>query len=388
MDARYIERDISGHLGRLAAKFPILYLIGPRQSGKSTLAKRLFAEYRYVNLEEPDVRLAAQDDPRGFLNRLGERVVIDEAQRAPDLFSYLQTRVDERNVPGAYILSGSQNFLMMRRISQSLAGRVGIAHLLPLSFNELKRAGKADLSTDDWLFGGAYPRMRAFGIDAGDFFPGYLETYVERDIRLEMNVGDLNRFLKFIKICASRIGQPVNYADIGAAISADSRTVGGWLSALEASYIVFELKPYYANFGKRISKKPKLYFYDTGLACSLLELKSATQTALHYLRGHLFENAVLAEFAKRGFNRGERPSMYFWRESESREIDLLSEKPEGLDLIEIKSAATANRAHVKNIVSFERNNGARLGNRRVIYDGPTGIHLSGVEFANWRDMGC
>ncbi|MDR1709985.1 MAG: ATP-binding protein, partial [Candidatus Accumulibacter sp.] len=365
MAGAYIERDISGYIRKLAGEFPVIQITGPRQSGKSTLAKKLFPEYRYVNLEEPDIRIAALDDPRGFLDKLGERVIIDEAQRAPDLFSYIQTRADEKNAPGAYILSGSQNFLTMKTISQSLAGRVGIVNLLPLSYDELRQAGLGGVSADEWVFRGGYPRLHAFGIEADDFFPGYLETYVERDIRLEMNVGDLNRFLKFIKICASRIGQLINLADIGAAISADARTIGGWLSALEASYIVFELKPYYNNFGKRISKKSKLYFYDTGLACSLLELKSASQIALHYLKGPLFENAVLAEYAKRSFNRGTRPSLYFWRESESREIDLIAEKADGLELTEIKSAATADRQYVKNILAFEKNNGAKIQGKRV-----------------------
>lgn len=384
MDHTYIERDISIYINRLAEKFPVVHLTGPRQSGKSTLVKKLFPDHRYVNLEEPDIRLAAQDDPRGFLNRLGEHLIIDEAQHVPDLFSYIQTKVDEKNVPGSYLLSGSQNFLMMRRISQSLAGRTGIANLLPLSYNELRLAGKGGISTDDWLFSGGYPRMHAFDIDASDFFPGYLSTYVERDIRLEANISDLSKFMKFMKICASRIGQPLNHADIGAAISADARTIAGWLSILEASYISFELRPYYNNFGKRITKRPKLYFYDTGLACSLLELKNASQLATHYMRGHLFENAVLAEYAKRSLNAGERPSMYFWRESESREIDLLSEKADGLELLEIKSSETANRDHVKNLVSFCKNNDAHIKCSRVIYDGPDGTNLSGVDFVNWR----
>jgi predicted AAA+ superfamily ATPase len=383
----YIERKLTGKLKSLAAQFPVIFLTGPRQSGKSTLIKHAFPDYEYVNLEEKDVRDFAVQDPRGFLNLRGDKVIIDEAQRAPDLFSYIQTRVDESDTPGMYILSGSQNFLMLRSISQSLAGRVGILTLLPLSLAERFDENDDDgLSTDDWLYTGAYPRIFSSGIDPADYYPSYIDTYVESDVRNETGVHDIGRFKAFLKVCATRAGTPVNFTDIGNEISADARTVASWLNILEESYVVFRLQPWYRNFGKRQTRTPKLYFHDTGLLCSLLGIGESGVIRGHSMRGYIFENAVITEVAKSFYNDGKEPPLYFWRDSDNRdkEIDLLIEKADGLDLVEIKSAATAIAKYAKNINSFARDSGNSIVGKFVVYDGPDGLKISETVFSNWR----
>jgi len=383
----YIPRDISDTLRYLTSKFPVTYVTGPRQSGKSTLLQQLYPKYLYVNLEEPDTRLSASQDPRGFLSRLGRGgVIIDEAQRVPELFSYIQLEVDANNRPGSYLLSGSQNFALMRNISQSLAGRVGILTLLPFSLSEMKRGGLFPGSLDDWVFRGAYPRSLTFDIAPPLFFPGYVQTYIERDVRAENNVGDLNKFLQFLKVCAARVGRQVNLSDIGNAISADARTIQSWLSILEASYIIYLLRPYYKNFGKRVTKTPKMYFCDTGLACSLLEIERVEQLNTHYLRGHLFENAVISEFCRHAYNEGKRPGLFYWRETESKEIDLLVERGECLDRLEVKTAQTADVGYAKNLLTFSKGDRIPNGDATVIYDGPDDLVLSGVTYRNWRSI--
>jgi predicted AAA+ superfamily ATPase len=400
----YIERKLTGKLQALAAKFPVIFLTGPRQSGKSTLVKRAFSDYDYVNLEEKDQRDFAVRDPRGFLDLYGDKAIIDEAQRAPDLFSYIQTKVDEDDRPGRYLLSGSQNFLILRSISQSLAGRVGILTLLPLSLAE-RFAGPDDMpATDEWLYRGAYPRLLAQGIDPVDYYPSYVDTYVERDVRNETGVHDIGRFKAFLKVCAARTGTPVNFTDIGKELSADARTVASWLNILEESYVIFRLRPWYKNIGKRQTRTPKLYFYDTGLLCSLLGIDEPGLLRGHSMRGYLFENAVITEIAKAFYNEGKRPPLYFWRDSgdRDREIDLLIEKAGALDLIEIKSAATAITKYTKNIHSFAREtltgsmppdgqgpsseSRAPVPGKFVVYDGPDGLRIAETVFLNWRRL--
>jgi predicted AAA+ superfamily ATPase len=385
----YIERKLTGKLKSLAQQFPVIFLTGPRQSGKSTLVKHSFPDYEYVNLEEKDIRDFAVQDPRGFLNLRGEKVIIDEAQRAPDLFSYIQTRVDESDAPGMYILSGSQNFLMLRSISQSLAGRVGILTLLPLSLAERFDVDAGDgPATDDWLYTGAYPRLFSSGIDPADYYPNYIDTYVERDVRNETGVHDINRFKAFLKICATRAGTPVNFTDISKEISTDARTVASWLNILEESYVIFRLRPWYRNFGKRQTRTPKLYFHDTGLLCSLLGIDEPGVISGHNMRGYIFENAIITEVAKSFYNEGKEPPLYFWRDSNDRdkEIDLLIEKAGGLELVEIKSAATAIAKYAKNLNSFARDSGNPIAGKFVVYDGPEGLKIAETAFSNWRSF--
>ena len=386
--AKYVERAIAGKLLDMASKFPVVFLTGPRQSGKSTLLKTLFHNFDYVNLEEKDTRDFAHSDPRGFLNSFKDRVIIDEAQRAPDIFSYIQAKVDEKQIPGMYILSGSQNFLMMRNISQSLAGRVGILSLLPFSLSELATAGMLPKTTGEWMFNGAYPRLFSSNIAPEDFFPSYIATYVERDIRLETKIHDLDKFRRFLGITATYTGSPVNLSKLGMEVSIDARTVNSWLSILEESYIIFRLAPYYSNLGKRFVKTPKLYFYDTGLLCSLLGFTNAEELNLHRMRGHIFETAVISETAKKYFNAGRRPKLYYWRDSDNkeREIDLLEESPQGLELTEIKSSQTANKEYAKNLAGFVPPPPETVKSRRVIYDGSEKPVFSGVHYVNWKSL--
>ena len=385
----YIERAITAKLVALAAKFPVVFVTGPRQAGKSTLLRHAFPGHAYVNLEEPDRRQFATEDPRGFLSRLGGPAIIDEAQRVPDLFSYLQSDVDARDEPGRFLLSGSQNFLMMRSIAQSLAGRVGVLTLFPLSLAELAPWPElTPVDADHWMLRGGYPRLHAGGISPEDYFPSYLATYVERDVRAEIGVRDVSRFVTFMRVLATRVGSPINLTDIGRQVAADARTISSWLEVLEECGIVFRLPPWHVNLGKRATKTPKLYFGDTGLLCSLLGVTAPAQLAGMRLRGAVFENAVIADVAKGHLNLGQSPPLYYWRSSDAdqREIDLIVDLPEGLRLVEIKASQTANQRYTSTLARFEAPDHAVAG-RQVVYDGPDGLTLAGVTFTNWRTPG-
>lgn len=387
----YVNREITAKLIDYTNKFPVVYLTGPRQSGKSTLLKHVLPDYRYVNLEEKDIREFAVDDPRGFLNSLGFCAVIDEAQYAPDLFSYIQSVVDERDKPGMFVLSGSKSFLMMKNISQSLAGRVGILSLLPFSDTELAEAGKLHEDTNEWLFSGHFPRQATWNINPTDFYPNYIKTYVERDVRLEAGVQKIDKFSSFMHICAMNVGSPVNFSAIGDAIGTDARTVSSWINILEESYIAFRLRPYLKNRVKRYSKTPKLYFFDTGLLCSLLDISAAADLQLMKNRGQIFENAVIVGHYKRMYNQGGFPgdSSYFWRDSSAseKEVDLIVEHADHVELYEIKASQTAKGKYADNLHFFERNAGGVKCVNTVIYDGPYNSAMNGTAFINRRSFG-
>ncbi|MDR0519762.1 MAG: ATP-binding protein [Clostridiales Family XIII bacterium] len=390
----YVEREIGDKLKDYAEQFPVVYLTGPRQSGKSTLLKHSFPGYAHVNLEEKDVREFAQEDPRGFLGELGGNAVIDEAQYAPDLFSYIQPTVDERGEAGQFILSGSQNFLLMRNISQSLAGRVGILSLLPFSLREMESADIGESDADSLMLGGFYPRRVAKSLISGDYYKNYIKTYVERDVRLETGVQDLDRFSSFMHICAQGVGTPLNLSGIGAAVKADSRTVASWLNILEESYIIFRLKPYTRKDVPRYSKTPKLYFYDTGLLCSLLGIGSGGTLSTHRLRGMVFENMVIADYFKSVFNAGGFPqdSVCFWRDGSDRdkEIDMIVEESDRLKLYEIKSSETARGKYADNLGLFEKNSEGVRCEKNVIYNGPNRLTKNGTAywpFKGWQHIG-
>ena len=366
--------------------YPIVLLTGPRQSGKSTLLRKKFPEYQYVSLEDLDNRAFALDDPRGFLGTYPDKTIIDEAQYAPNLFSYLQTHVDLANREGMYILSGSQNFQLMQQISQSLAGRVAILELLPFSREELKTAGILPQTVEDEIFMGAYPRLFDKGIPPTEYYPYYIRTYVERDVRQLKNVSDLGLFVKFIKLCAGRIGQLLNYSslanDCGIAVS----TAQAWLSLLETSYIVHLLKSDYNNFSKRLIKSPKLYFYDTGLACSLLEIKNAKQIDSHYLKGGLFENFVINGFLKRAFNKGETPQLSFWRDSKGNEVDLL-ETVEGQQFAyEIKSGKTYSTDYAQSLKYWAGLSSADAEHCNIVYGGEKTMEMSDFNLLTINDL--
>ena len=335
-----IARTAHDTLMRLARGFPVVAVTGPRQSGKTTLARAAFPDKPYLSLEDPDNRLLAETDPRGLLSRFPDGVILDEAQRVPGLFSYLQTSVDANLRPGAYVLTGSQQFGLLSGITQSLAGRVGMVQLLPFSLAELQRAGRLPPDLDELVFRGLYPPLYDRDITPGDWCAGYVSTYVERDVRQLIAVRDLSAFQRFLRMCAARTGQLLNLSSLAADCGITHNTAGAWLSVLEASFIVFLLRPHFRNYNKRLVKTPKLYFCDTGLSCWLLGIREPGQLAFHAQRGALFENLVVTEFLKARLNRGRPPDIYFWRDSRGLEVDLLLEGGEELKPVEIKAGQT------------------------------------------------
>ena len=338
-----IHRTLQTTLERLASKYPVITLTGPRQSGKSTLLKHAFPEYRYVSLEDLDMREFANNDPRGFLSTFPRRVILDEVQRVPSLFSYIQTHVDETDEPGMYLLADSHNFLLMESVNQSLAGRTAILKLLPFSHKEMTDGGVLPNTTNEQIYNGSYPRLYDKHLAPFEFYPYYIQTYVERDVRQLKNIGDLSRFIRFIKLCAGRIGQLLNLSSLAVECGVSVPTINSWLSVLEASYICYLLRPDWNNFAKRLVKSPKLYFYDTGLACSLLDIKSPEQLDLHFARGALFENMVINSFIKQAWNEGRDIDLRFWRDNQGNEVDLLVYDGDKPSAFEIKSARSPSR---------------------------------------------
>ena len=343
-----IEREITGHLAKLFRQYPIVTVTGPRQSGKTTLCRQVFPELGYVNLESPDERDFAETDPRRFLAQHASGAIIDEVQRVPSLLSYLQVLVDEDGRNGLFVLTGSEQFGLSEAINQSLAGRTALLRLLPFSLSELGKTGASN-GIDDVLFSGFYPRLHDHGLDPGQALGDYFETYVERDVRRLSNIRELSSFQRFVRLCAGRTGQLLNLSSLGSDSGVSRATVRDWLSALEASYIIFQLAPYHANIRKRLVRSPKLYFYDVGLASYLLGIQSAEQVATHPLRGHLFENAVVVEAMKHRFNRGRRANLSFFRDSNNLECDLLYETGYGLGAIEIKSGETISSSYFSSL---------------------------------------
>lgn len=378
-----IARQITPKMEVLSSKFPIVTLTGPRQSGKSTLLRKCFPTYRYISLENIDLRNFAKSDPNGFIKTYHDRVIIDEAQLVPKLFSYLQTHVDISDREGMYFLSGSNNFLMMQQIGQSLAGRTALLSLLPFSHKEMKEGGILPATTDEEIFKGGYPRLYDKDIAPTDYYPSYIQTYVERDIRLLKNISNLDKFTRFIKLCAGRIGQLLNISSLANECGIAVSTANEWISLLETSYICYLLKPDHNNFAKRLVKTPKLYFYDTGLACSLLQITSAAQLSTHFLRGGLFENLVINEFIKSCYNRGEIPDLTFWRDSTGNEIDLISYADGMPHAYEIKSGSTFSPSFFKGLSKWAKLAGAEPDRCCVIYDGDTSMSTTQGEIIAW-----
>ena len=335
-----IRRHLAPRLEELFSTFPVLAVMGPRQSGKTTLVKSTFSHLPYVNLEELDTREFAFSDPRGFLNTYPSGAIIDEAQHVPSLFSYLQIKVDQTNEPGQYILTGSQNFLLHEKISQSLAGRVALTTLLPLSLRECRESLPLIESINDALYRGFYPGPLSKAIPPHDWFSSYLATYVEKDVRQVKNITDLGLFQRFLKLCAGRVGQLINLSSLASDCGISHVTARSWLNLLEASYVIFSIRPYHNNFTKRIVKAEKIYFCDPGLACFLLGIHGDDQLQNHYLRGALFENLILLELLKQGYNEVAPQQIYFWRDKTGREIDCILEKSGKRSALEIKSGQT------------------------------------------------
>jgi hypothetical protein len=334
-----IEREITDRLKALFEQYPFVTVTGPRQSGKTTLCRAAFPNHEYVNLEAPDDRDFAESDPRGFLARLGDGAIIDEVQYVPGLLSYLQVLADERGRNGQFVLTGSEQFQISDAISQSLAGRTALLRLLPLSLRERRRAG-ASAAIDDIIYSGFYPRIHDQGLDPRQAMRDYFETYVERDVRRLGGIRNLSAFRLFVRLCAGRVGQLVNLSSLGSDAGVSHTTAREWLAVLERSYIAFQLPPFHANIRKRLVRSPKLYFYDVGLATYLVGIESPSQVATHHLRGALFENVVVSEALKYGFNRDRQPSLSFFRDQGGLECDLFYETGHGIKAIEVKSGST------------------------------------------------
>lgn len=381
----YIKRDIERQILLSSKKYPIIAITGPRQSGKTTLAKTLFKNYQYISLEDLDNRDFAEKDPRGFLETYSKKTIIDEVQKVPKIFSYLQTKVDAINMPGQYILTGSQNFLLHQGISQSLAGRVAIFRLLSLSYRELNKNKYFLKTIDEYLYYGGYPAIFKNKIEPSDWYPNYIETYIERDLRNIKQITDLSTFRSFIKLCAGRVGQIINFSDLGRDVGVSHNTIKSWLSILETSYIIFFLQPYYKNFNKRIIKSPKLYFYDTGLVSSLLGINNKNQIKTHYLKGNLFENFIVSQFLKNKFNKNCQAEYYFWKDKIGREIDLIEIKDQKLKPIEIKSSMTINEDFFKNIKSWQKiSKNKEKG--ALIYAGLENQKRSFADVLSWKSI--
>ena len=359
-----IQRQAAVTLRYLATQFRVIAVIGPRQSGKTTLVRMIFPDKSYVNFENPDIRNFALEDPRGFLSNYPNGAIFDEVQRVPLLFSYLQQIVDEQNKNGMFILTGSNNFLLQESITQSLAGRVGYLQLLPLCIDEI---GDSDHSVEDYIYKGGYPALYDEGKDVKLWMDNYIRTYIERDVRQLKNITDLITFERFVRLCAGRTGQLLNKSSLSTECGIDNKTVEAWLSVLEASFVIFRLQPYHRNYNKRVVKMPKLYFYDTGLATNLLGIQKAEQIILHPFRGALFENMVIVELLKQRWNKAKPDNLYFWRDNAGHEMDVIMENAGEVKPVEIKSGKTITTAYFKGLLYWHRLTDSKGG--LVIYAG-------------------
>lgn len=377
-----IARTLTTKIVALAQKFQVITLTGPRQSGKTTLVRAAFPALPYVSLEEPDVRQIALTDPRGFLANYPAGAILDEIQNTPDLFSYIQRLVDENRLV-QFILTGSSNFLLMEKISQTLAGRAAVLYLLPFSFAELEPGAE---QAEKLIFKGRYPRIYDREIAPTDFYPAYIQTCVEKDVRLLKNIGDINAFIQFVRLCAGRIGQLLNLAGLANDAGISPNTAKAWLSVLEASYILYRLQPYYRNFNKRLVKSPKLYFYDTGVACSLLGIRDEKQVTLHYMKGALFENLIINEFIKRSFHRGDNRPPYFWRDNHGREIDCLLVADEEATPVEIKAGKTLSTSYFDNLRYWLPLADLPEDRGYVVYGGEQSMQTSAGALVSWRHL--
>jgi predicted AAA+ superfamily ATPase len=381
-----IRRHASRALREIAHGYPIVAVTGPRQSGKTTLARAVFDDRPQVSLEDLDERAYAEEDPRGFLSRFPEGAVIDEAQRCPGLFSYLQTEVDRSRRLGRYVLTGSQQFGLLSGITQTLAGRVGLLQLLPFALYELTQAGLASGSIDELLLNGLYPALYDRPVRPSRWYADYVATYVERDVRQLASIQDLGLFQRFLKICAARTGQLLNLSALANDCGISHVTARAWLAVLEASYVVFLLRPHHRNFGKRLVKTPKLYFHDTGLAAALLGILDSDHMAIHPSRPALFETLIVNEFVKLRFNRGAPPNHYFWRDNVGNEVDLVLEERGKLLPVEIKSGRTVQPEFfvgLKRWLSFARPDSL---DPHLVYGGEDSYVREGIHVHSWREV--
>lgn len=376
-----IKRIISEELLDCCTEYPVVTVFGPRQSGKTVLVQENFPDKPYYLLEDPDIRQAAEMDPRGFLGQMKEGAILDEIQRLPVLLSYIQGIVDKARQPGMFILTGSHQPDLHKAISQSLAGRTALLTLLPFSFEELQQF-QTKWDVYDLIIKGAFPRLHEKNLKPERFFNGYLQTYVERDVRALINLKDLNRFQQFLTLLAGRIGQVINYTSLSNDIGVSATTIKNWISVLKASYVIFELPPFFENIRKRVVKSPKLYFTDTGLAAFLLGIRTAEQAARDPLRGGLYENLIILEIMKYRLNQGRRPDLYFFRDTHGSEVDLLIREQGKLFPVEIKSSATFSRSFLKGIEQFRSLTSNCRADGAVLYNGDQRFQVKNVHIFN------
>ncbi|CAN1556352.1 COG1373 Predicted ATPase (AAA+ superfamily) [Burkholderiaceae bacterium] len=383
-----IERNIAPVLLQLATQYPVITLTGPRQSGKTTLTRRLFSDKPYVTLEDPDTRRFATEDPRGFLMQFAQGAILDEIQHAPELTSYLQGMVDADPKPGRFVLTGSHQFELMSQVSQSLAGRTAVLRLLPFTLAEVHRlrGGMASPDLAQTLLTGFYPRIHDQSLDPSQALADYFATYVQRDLRQLAAVQDLQRFERFVRLCAGRTGQLLNLSSLGNDAGVTHSTARAWIDLLQSSYIVHLLPPWFANTGKRLVKASKLYFHDVGLACWLLGLRSAAQVARDPLWGRLFENFVIMEAMKDRLNAGATAEMYFYRDSEGNEVDLLIPVGTKMHAIEIKAGATINPDYFKGLKTFAAHQPAVFASGCVVFGGADGQSRSDWPVHAWHQL--
>lgn len=379
----YIKRNITKSLIEAAEQFPIVFLTGPRQSGKTTLLKNVFPDYKYINLEDPELRQWAIDDPKDFLNYNSFPVIFDEVQNVPHLFSYLQIIVDEENKTGQFILSGSQNFLLMEQVSQTLAGRSAVLSLLPFSNEEITKVN-ISCDTNEIILKGFYPRLFQTVKNQDLFYKSYVNTYVERDIRFLSNIGNVNDFIRFMKLCAGRSGEVLNISSLANEAGIAYNTCKSWLSYLSTSYIIQLVQPFYKNFNKRIIKSPKLFFIDTGLLTYLLGIISIDTLSLHPSRGNIFENLIFTELLKCRFNSGMESNIWFWRDNHGTEIDFLLEYGDGITCIEVKSGMNFHNSYLKNIQLIKKY--TKINNSFLVYNGTIEREIDESFLINWRNL--
>jgi predicted AAA+ superfamily ATPase len=380
-----IQREAQYKLAQLGDTFKAIAVIGPRQSGKTTLVKVTFPEKPYLSLENPDTRNFAMEDPRGFLQNLPNGAILDEVQRTPLLFSYLQEILDNSNQKGLFILTGSNNFLLQESISQSLAGRVGYLNLLPFSVKELLLENLLPETDEEVMVNGFYPPIYDQRISSLDWVPNYIKTYIERDVRQIKNVSDLLIFEKFMSVLAGRTSQELNLTSISNEVGVDLKTVQSWIGILESSFIIYLLKPHFQNYNKTIVKRPKVYFYDTGLVCSFLRISNVSQLENHPLKGAIFETMIVIEMVKKYTNQGINPPLFYWRDKTGHEIDLIVDKGNLLTPIEIKSSKTINSDFFKNLKYW--NHLSKMNKAVLIYSGIQEQNRSdGTLITNWKNI--
>ncbi|MDQ7032465.1 MAG: ATP-binding protein [Desulfonauticus sp.] len=394
LKTRFLEKKIR----EVLKLFPAVTIIGPRQSGKTCLVQQVFPDYAYVNLEDPENRAFAKEDPRGFLRLYQEKVIFDEIQRVPELLSYLQPIIDEDPSPGRFIFTGSGRFQLLKSVTQSLAGRTIFFTLLPFSLRELLEASPVDpeklgekisspkkisFSLEELLFKGFYPPVHVRNVPPREWLASYYVAYVERDVRDLVNLGNLETFQRFVRLCAGRAGQILNFSSLASDAGISHTTARRWLSVLQAAFVIYLLKPHHENFSKRLIKSPKIYFYDTGLLCYLLGLRSSEDIVLHPLRGAIFENFVFAELYKAFAHSGEEPPLYFWRDRTGHEVDFVIDLGLRLILIEAKFSVTVSRDHLKNLHYYCKLAGDRVKQTLVVYAGENFFVRDRVTLCPW-----